>query len=53
MKNREGAPKCAANRRNWRHAHHSPLFWIGVLLFVAAGVIYVLSDNFSVLPHIR
>jgi len=37
-------------RRNWRQIHHSPLFWIGVLLFSAAGAIYVLSDNLSWLP---
>jgi hypothetical protein len=27
--------------------HHSPLFWIGVVLFLAAIAIYVLSDDLS------
>jgi hypothetical protein len=50
---RENTPKRAANRSNWRRVHHSPLFWIGVFLFLAAGAIYVLSNDLSWRPHIR
>jgi hypothetical protein len=27
--------------------HHSPVFWVGVALFLAAIVIYVMSDDLS------
>jgi hypothetical protein len=27
--------------------HHSPLFWVGVVLFLAAITIYVFSDDLS------
>lgn len=27
--------------------HHSPIFWAGVLLFIAAATIYVLSNDLS------
>jgi len=47
----ESAPKIAVGQRNWRNIHHSPLFWIGVFLFLAASAIYVLSDNLSLRPH--
>lgn len=30
-----------------RPIHHSPLFWIGVVLCLAAIVIYVMSDDLS------
>jgi len=51
--NHENALEPAARRRNWKHIHHSTLFWIGVLLFLAAAAIYVLSDNLAWRPHIR
>jgi len=31
--------------------HHSPVFWIGVVLFLAAITIYVLTDDLSWLPR--
>jgi len=31
----------------WKRIHHSPFFWVGVLLFLIAAAIYVLSDNLS------
>jgi hypothetical protein len=46
------APKPAA-RRDWRRIHHSPLFWVGVVLFLAAITIYVLSDDLSWHPRAR
>ncbi|MHB8886008.1 MAG: hypothetical protein ACYC5H_13210 [Methylovirgula sp.] len=41
------APRPAAPQRDWRHIHHSPLFWVGVALFLAAMMIYVWSDDLS------
>jgi hypothetical protein len=41
----------AVRRRDWRRIHHSPLFWVGVLLFLAAITIYVLSDDLSWRPR--
>jgi len=32
--------------------HHSPLFWIGVVLFLTAITIYVLSDDLSWRPRV-
>jgi hypothetical protein len=48
-----GAPKPAAPRRKWKHVHHSPMFWIAVVLFLAAITIYVLSDDLSWRPQPR
>jgi uncharacterized iron-regulated membrane protein len=48
---RAGRPLPAARRRDWRKIHHSPLFWIGVFLFLAAITIYVLSDDLSWRPR--
>jgi hypothetical protein len=31
--------------------HHSPAFWIGVALFLAAITIYVLTDDLSWRPR--
>jgi len=38
----EGVPDRDGRQRNWRHIHHSPLFWIGVVLFVAVAALYLL-----------
>jgi len=38
--------KTAFNNANLSRIHHSPIFWVGVLLFGIAMAIYVLSDNF-------
>jgi hypothetical protein len=40
----------AVSRRDWKRVHHSPLFWVGALLFLAAISIYVLSDDLSWRP---
>ena len=37
--------------RDWRRIHHSPLFWVGVVLCLAAITIYVLSDDLSWRPR--
>jgi len=39
--------------RDWRRIHHSPLFWLGAFLFVAAIGIYVWSDDLAWRPRIE
>ena len=36
--------------RDWRRIHHSPMFWIGIVMCLAAIMIYVLSDDLSWRP---
>jgi hypothetical protein len=38
---------------DWRHVHHSPLFWVGAVLFLAAIAIYLGSDDLSWRPHVE
>ncbi|MGC1578732.1 MAG: hypothetical protein WA813_21895 [Beijerinckiaceae bacterium] len=40
-----------ARRRDWTRIHHSPLFWVGVFLCLAAIAVYVLSDDLSLTPR--
>jgi hypothetical protein len=42
--------KPAAPPRDWRRIHHSPIFWIGIVLCLTAIMIYVLSDDLSWRP---
>jgi hypothetical protein len=37
----------------FRRIHHSPLFWVGAVLFLAAIAIYVFSDDLSWRPNAR
>jgi hypothetical protein len=37
--------------RHWTSIHHSPLFWVGVFLCLAAITVYVLSDDLSWTPR--
>ena len=39
--------------RDWRRIHHSPMFWIGLVMCLAAITIYVLSDDLSWRPGAR
>jgi hypothetical protein len=48
----EAASRFPAGHR-LRHIHHSPLFWVGVVLFLAAITIYVLTDDLSWRPHLH
>jgi uncharacterized iron-regulated membrane protein len=50
-KHQASGPKNVIRRRDWRRVHHSPLFWVGVLLFLAAITIYVFSDDLSWRPR--
>jgi hypothetical protein len=43
----------APRRRDWRRIHHSPLFWAGLALFLAAITIYVLSDDLAWRPRLH
>jgi hypothetical protein len=43
--------KPAAPAPDWRRIHHSPLFWVGVVLFLAAISIYVLTNDLSWRPR--
>ena len=45
--------KPEGRRRDWRRIHHSPLFWLGVVLSLTAIMIYVLSDDLSWRPYAR
>ena len=44
-------PTQEVRRRNWKHIHHSPLFWAGLALCLMAISIYVLSGDLSWRPH--
>ncbi len=45
MDRNEGKP--APPPRDWRHIHHSPWFWLGLLLCLAAIMFYVMSQDLS------
>jgi len=47
----DGTGKAAADGK--RPIHHSPLFWIGVAMCLAAILIYVLSDDLAWRPAAR
>jgi hypothetical protein len=42
--------KPAMAPRDWRRIHHSPIFWIDVVLCLAGIAIYVLSDDLTWRP---
>jgi hypothetical protein len=50
---RHGRARSQARRRDWRRIHHSPLFWIGALMFLTAIAIYVLSEDLSWRPRLE
>jgi hypothetical protein len=43
----------AAEKGDWRRIHHSPMFWIGIALCLAAIAIYLWSDDLSWRPHVQ
>lgn len=47
-----GAPRQAA-QFDWRRPHHSPLFWVGAAMFLAAISIYVWSEDLSWRPRLQ
>jgi len=38
-------------KRDWRHIHHSPLFWVGAAMFLTAILTYVFSEDLSLRPR--
>jgi hypothetical protein len=42
-----------ARRRDWKHIHHSPLFWVAFVLFLVAIAVYVLTEDLSWRPRIH
>jgi len=42
-----------AQRRDWRRVHHSPWFWVGVAMCIAAILTYVFSEDLSLRPRPR
>jgi hypothetical protein len=51
MKSEDHDREAPANARDWRRIHHSPVFWIGIVLCLAAILIYVWSDDLSWRPR--
>jgi len=45
--------KLDAPKRDWRRVHHSPWFWVGVAMFLAAILTYVFSEDLSLRPGQR
>ena len=41
------------HRPYWRRAHHSWIFWIGLVLTMVAIIIYFASDNLSLMVQGR
>jgi hypothetical protein len=35
----------------WKRAHRDWVFWVGLFLMLSAAIVYVLSDNLSLLPR--
>ncbi|MGD0720107.1 MAG: hypothetical protein ABR970_03565 [Roseiarcus sp.] len=50
---RDDEARPAGRRRDWRRVHHSPLFWVGVALFLLAAAVYVLSDDLAWRPRLH
>jgi hypothetical protein len=52
-KDHRDAEKTERGGRDWRRMHHSPLFWLCLLLCLAAIATYVLTDDLSWRPQIH
>jgi Mg2+/citrate symporter len=48
-----GEAEIQRRRPDWRRIHHSPLFWVGAAMFLAAIAIYVWSEDLSWRPRSR
>jgi hypothetical protein len=46
-----GHDPARARKRDWRRVHHSPWFWVGVAMFMAAILTYVFSEDLSLRPR--
>lgn len=47
------AKRAVRRGRDWRRMHHSPLFWLGLGLCLAAIATYVLTEDLSLRPRIH
>jgi len=45
--------KPATPARPWRRVHHSPWFWVGAAMFLAAILTYVFSEDLSLRPRLH
>jgi hypothetical protein len=41
------------HRPYWKRAHHDWRFWVALGLMLAAMFIYLMTDDLSIVPHIR
>ncbi len=41
------------HRPYWKRAHHDWRFWVALILMLAAMFIYTMTDDLSIVPHIR
>jgi hypothetical protein len=41
------------HRPYWKRAHHDWRFWVALVLMLAAMLIYVMTDDLSIVPHLR
>ena len=42
-----------SHRPYWKRAHHDWRFWVALLLMLGAMLIYLMTDDLSMVPHIR
>jgi hypothetical protein len=45
--------RSVTGRPDWRHLHHSKLFWFGLFMMLLAITIYVASDDLSWRPRLK
>ncbi len=41
------------HRPYWKRAHHDWRFWVALVLMLVAMFIYLMTDDLSIVPHIR
>ena len=41
------------HRPYWKRAHHDWRFWVALVLMLAAMLIYVMTDDLSIVPSIH
>ncbi|MEO7413618.1 MAG: hypothetical protein ABIZ81_09690 [Opitutaceae bacterium] len=51
-----GGPHAAERRTqrpSWKRMHHSPFFWVAAVCIMVAMIIYVTTNNLSMVPGER
>jgi hypothetical protein len=51
--NEEVGHSSRERRPYWKRAHHDWRFWVAFGLMLAAMFIYLMTDDLSIVPHIR